>query len=149
MILGVAGVVWGFATGWPADTNDPTGQTLVNMLLRYGYFLLVAAVVILVVLTLVITGINNPKNLVKAGIFVAGVAAIVFVAYLFASELPRSMSKRHMPSAIALKWIDTLLLMSYILAAAAFWQSSSGPSGPPLPTNNIRLCLTIPEQYRE
>jgi hypothetical protein len=25
-----------------------------------------------------------------------------------------------MPSAIALKWIDTLLLMSYILAAAAF-----------------------------
>ncbi|MGI5846509.1 MAG: hypothetical protein ACOX5T_00585 [Candidatus Cryptobacteroides sp.] len=121
MILGVAGVVWGFATGWPADTNDPTGQTLVNMLLRYGYFLLVAAVVILVVLTLVITGINNPKNLVKAGIFVAGVAAIVFVAYLLASGAPAlNVKEADMPSAIALKWIDTLLLMSYILAAAAF-----------------------------
>jgi hypothetical protein len=121
MILGVAGVVWGFATGWPADTNDPTGQTLVNMLLRYGYFLLVAAVVILVVLTLVITGINNPKNLVKAGIFVAGVAAIVFVAYLLASGAPAlNVKEADMPSAAGLKWIDTMLLMSYILVIAAF-----------------------------
>jgi Na+/H+ antiporter NhaC len=121
MILGVAGVVWGFASGWPADTNDPTGQTLVDMLLRYGYVLLVAAVVILVVLTLVITGVNNPKSLVKAGIFVAGVAAIVFVAYLLASGAPAlNVKEADMPSAAGLKWIDTMLLMSYILVIAAF-----------------------------
>jgi hypothetical protein len=45
----------------------------------------------------------------------------VFVAYLFASGAPAlNVKEADMPSAIALKWIDTLLLMSYILAAAAF-----------------------------
>lgn len=121
MILGVAFVVGGFATGWPADTNDTTGLTLVDTILRYGYFLLIAAVVILLVLTLVISGTNNPKSLVKAGLFVAAVAAIVFVAYLLASGAPAlNVKEADMPSAAGLKWIDTLLLMIYILGATAF-----------------------------
>lgn len=119
MIIGVAFVIWGFVGGWPSGSNDATGQTLVNMILRYAYFLLIAAVVILIVLTLVISGTNNPKGLVRTGLFLVVVAVLVFVAYLFASGAP-ALNVKEMPSATGLKWIDTLLLLTYILGVAAF-----------------------------
>lgn len=119
MIIGVAFLVWGFVGGWPGGVNDPNGQPVVNMMLRYAYFLLIAAVAILLVLTLVISGTNNPKGLVKAGLFLVVAAAVVFVAYLFASGAP-ALNVKDMPSAAGLKWIDTLLLLTYILGVAAF-----------------------------
>lgn len=110
-IIGIVLAIWGFISGF--------SEGYVNVVLRYTYILLTAAVVIWLLLALVITGTNNPKGLVKAGIFVLAAAAVVFVAYMFASGAP-AFNVKMQPSVFWLKLTDTMLLLTYILGVAAF-----------------------------
>jgi hypothetical protein len=110
-VLGILGVVFAVA----ALVN---GDSSIDLLLRYTYVLLIAAVVIWVGLAIFITGKNNPKNLIKAAIVVVAVAVLVFAAYALSSGAP-AVNVKTQPSATWLKMTDTMLLLTYILGGAA------------------------------
>lgn len=110
--LAIIGIVLGvicLATGKDAS---------VDLLLRFTYVLFIAALVIWIGLAVVLTGINNPKGLLKAGIFLLVAAGVVFVAYLLASGDP-ALNVKTQPSEMWLKLTDTLMTMVYILGAGA------------------------------
>ncbi len=110
-VLGILGVVF-------AVLAFVNGDSSIDLLLRYTYVLLIAAVVIWVGLAIFITGKNNPKNLVKAAIVVVAVAVLVFAAYALSSGAP-AVNVKTQPSALWLKMTDTMLLLTYILGGAA------------------------------
>lgn len=110
-VLGILGVVF-------AVLALVNGDSSIDLLLRYTYVLLIAAVVIWVGLAIFITGKNNPKNLIKAAIVVVAVAVLVFAAYALSSGAP-AVNVKTQPSATWLKMTDTMLLLTYILGGAA------------------------------
>ena len=110
-VLGILGIVFGVL----AFAN---GGSAIDLLLRYTYVLLIAAVVIWVGLAIFIAGKNNPKNLLKAAIVVAIVAVLVFLAYTLSSGAP-AVNVKTQPSELWLKMTDTMLLLTYILGGAA------------------------------
>jgi cytochrome bd-type quinol oxidase subunit 2 len=110
-VLGILGVVF-------AVLAFVNGDSSIDLLLRYTYVLLIAAVVIWVGLAIFITGKNNPKNLIKAAIVVVAVAVLVFAAYALSSGAP-AVNVKTQPSATWLKMTDTMLLLTYILGGAA------------------------------
>ena len=110
-VLGILGIVFGVL----AFAN---GGSAIDLLLRYTYVLLIAAVVIWVGLAIFIAGKNNPKNLLKAAVVVVIVAALVFLAYTLSSGAP-AVNVKTQPSQLCLKMTDTMLLLTYILGGAA------------------------------
>ena len=82
-LLGIALGIWAFASG---ETNP----TSVDVILRYTYFLLIAAVVIWIGIAIFITAKNNPKGLIKALLVIVVAAVVVLIAYAVASELLHS-----------------------------------------------------------
>ncbi len=110
-VLGILGIVFGVL----AFVN---GGSAIDLLLRYTYVLLIAAVVIWVGLAIFISGKNNPKNLIKAAIVVVAVAVLVFAAYALSSGAP-AVNVKSQPSTQWLKMTDTMLLLTYILGGAA------------------------------
>ena len=109
-IIGTVFAIMSLATG-----GDPK---VVDLLLKYTYVLFFLAVIIWIGVAVFITGKNNPKGLLKAGLFVVVAAAIVFIAYLMASGAP-ALNVKQQPSTSWLKLTDTLLLLTYILGGAA------------------------------
>ena len=89
-----------------------------NILLRYNYFLVIAAVVIVVLIASIKSAKNNPKGLIKALCVIVGVAALVAIAYALASSDP-IVSLKAQPSESTLKLTDTVMKLTYILGGAA------------------------------
>ena len=89
-----------------------------NLLLRYSYFLLIAAVVILLGLAIIQSAKNNPKSLIKALLVIVGIAALVAIAYALSSGAP-AVNVKNQPSDTWLKLTDTIMLLVYILGGAA------------------------------
>jgi hypothetical protein len=114
-VLGIVGIVLGI---WCLAKGEATNEGPVNLLLRYSYFLLIAAVVILLGLAIIQTAKNNPKGLIKALCVIVGVAALVAIAYALASSDP-IVSLKSQPSASTLKLTDTVMKLTYILGGAA------------------------------
>ena len=114
-MLGIIGIVLGV---WCLAKGEASNEGPVNMLLRYSYFLLIAAVVILLGLALIQTARNNPKGLIKALCVIVGIAILVAIAYALASGDP-IVSLKSQPSASTLKLTDTIMLLVYILGGAA------------------------------
>ncbi len=110
-VLGILGIVF-------AVLAFAKGGSSIDLLLRYTYVLLIAAVVIWVGLAIFISGKNNPKNLIKAAIVVVAVAVLVFAAYALSSGAP-AVNVKSQPSTQWLKMTDTMLLLTYILGGAA------------------------------
>ena len=110
-VLGILGVIVAIL-GFSGKSGN------VDLLLRYSYFLLIAAVAVWIILALVISGRNNPKSLLKAVIFIAIAAVLVFVVYSISKGGP-AYNVRSQPSAGILKLSDTILTLSYILGIAA------------------------------
>lgn len=109
-VLGLLGIVFGILA--------VNGGSSVDLLLRYTYFLLIAAVVIWIGLAIFISGKNNPKNLLKAAGVVVGIAVLVVLAYVLSSGAP-ALNVKTQPSTQWLKLTDTMLLLTYVLGGAA------------------------------
>ena len=114
-VLGILGIVLGI---WCLTKGEASNEGPVNLLLRYSYFLLIAAVVILLGLAIIQTARNNPKGLLKALCVIVGVAALVAIAYALASSDP-IVSLKKQPDAGTLKLTDTIMKLTYILGGAA------------------------------
>lgn len=114
-VLGILGIVLGI---WCLTKGEASNEGPVNLLLRYSYFLLIAAIVILLGLAIIQTARNNPKGLLKALCVIVGVAALVAIAYALASGDP-VVNVKSQPSATWLKLTDTIMLLVYILGGAA------------------------------
>lgn len=110
-LLGIALGIWAFASG---ETNS----TSVDVILRYTYFLLIAAVVIWIGIAIFITAKNNPKGLVKALLVIVVAAVVVLIAYAVASGDP-AFNVKTQPSQQVLKFTDTMLTLTYILGGLA------------------------------
>ena len=114
-VLGIVGLFLGI---WCLAKGGVTNEGPVNLLLRYSYFLLIAAVVILLGLAIIQAARNNPKSLIRALLVLVGVAALVAIAYALASGSP-AVNVNNQPSATWLKLTDTIMLLVYILGGAA------------------------------
>ena len=114
-VLGIVGIVLGV---WCLAKGEATNEGPVNVLLRYSYFLLIAAVVILLGLALIMAAKNNPKSLIRALIILVGIAIVVGIAYALAPGTPAA-NVREQPSTSLLKLTDTWLILVYILGGAA------------------------------
>ena len=110
-VLGLLGIVFGIL----AFVNEGSS---VDLLLRYTYFLIFAAVVIWIGLAIFIAGRNNPKNLLKAAGVVVGVTALVVLAYVLSAGAP-ALNVKTQPTPQWLKLTDTMLLLTYVLGGAA------------------------------
>ncbi len=115
VVISVVLLVWGFLTGFEA--ND--GRA-VEVLLWWAYIILGIAVAAVVIFGLIISAKNDPKSLVRLGIGILAIAAICFVAYLFApGKMPLQWTNAKVPSASELKLTDTILNLTYFTGALA------------------------------
>ena len=116
-VLFVVGIVfsfYGFLVGFESNGNAPVD----NMLYCAYAF---AAVAILAVLfgVVVIGGMNNPKSLLKLGLGIVAIAAVVAVAYVLAPGTPAVGYLGDPVSDGTLKLVDTVLNLTYFLFGAA------------------------------
>lgn len=114
-VLGIIGIVVGV---WCLAKGNAANEGPVNLLLRYSYFLLIAAVVVLLGLAIIQSAKNNPKSLLKALLVIVGIAALVAIAYALSSGAP-AVNVKNQPSDTWLKLTDTIMLLVYILGGAA------------------------------
>lgn len=114
--ISVVILVWGFAAGWPKlgqEANAP-----VNALLGWAYIMVGIAVFCWVVIGLIKSATENPKSLIKIGVILAGAAAVVLIAFLFAKGAPAVGYTGNVTKG-ELKLTDTILNLAYIFGVAA------------------------------
>jgi len=113
ILISVAILVWGFAVGF--ETNDAKA---VDVLLNWAYIMLGLALCAWIIIGLIVSVKNDPKSLVKMGVALVGVVAVVAVAYLLAKGNP-------VPGAAVtstpgeLKLTDTILNLTLIAGIGA------------------------------
>ena len=113
ILISVAILVWGFAVGF--KTNDAKA---VDVLLNWAYIMLGLALCAWIVIGLIVSVKNDPKSLVKMGVALVGVVAVVAVAFLLAKGNP-------VPGAALtstpgeLKLTDTILNLTLIAGIGA------------------------------
>jgi len=117
MLISVAILVWGFATGWPS-LGEPANAP-VNALLGWAYVMIGIAVACWVLVGLVMSAKNDPKSLVKTGIILAGAAVVCVIAYAIAPGSPAVGYNGAPVTAATLKLTDTLLTLTYLFGGAA------------------------------
>ena len=110
LLISVVIMVWGASVGFEA--NDGMA---VDALLRWGYVLLIAAVV----LGIVLGALNNPKSLIKIGLGLVVVVVVATIAYAAASGSPLVGYIGEQPDHSTLKFTDTLLNLTYLLGGCA------------------------------
>ncbi len=111
IILSVAILVWGFTQGF--------GGSTVDTLLYWTYGMLGLALFCVIIVGLIVSTKNNPKNLVKIGIILVGVAALCLIAYLLAKGDPAIGYTGVPVTGGTLKLTDTILNLTYIVGGAA------------------------------
>ena len=112
-ILFAVGIVfsfYGFAVGFESNNNAPVDNMLYC---TYGYALITVLAVVFGVV--VIGGLNEPKSLLKLGIGLVAIAAIVAGAYLLAPGTPAVGYLGEPVSDGTLKLTDTILNLTYLL----------------------------------
>jgi hypothetical protein len=107
-------LVLGFVKGFEA--NDGRG---VENLLRWAYVMLGLAVFAAIIVSAVVSFINNPKSVVKLLIGLVAVAAVCFVVYLVSKGNPAVGLTVDQPSAQTLKLTDTILNLTYLVGGVA------------------------------
>ena len=114
--ISVAILVWGFAAGWPK--NGPANAP-VNVLLTWAVIMVALALFCWVIIGLIKSILNDPKNLVKIGLVLVGAVVLCLVAFLFAKGDPAIGYTGKPVTEGQLKLTDTILNLSYITGAAA------------------------------
>ena len=113
ILISIAILVWGFATGF--ETNDAKAT---DVLLNWAYIMLGLALLAWIVIGLIVSVKNDPKSLVKMGIALVGIVALCAVAFLLAKGNPVPGANLD-ASASDLKLTDTILNLTYIVGAGA------------------------------
>ena len=117
MALFVVGVVfsfYGFVVGFESNNNAP-----VDTMLYCAYAFAATAILAVLFGVVVIGGINNPKSLLKLGLGLVAIAAIVAVAYVLAPGTPAVGYLGEPVSDGTLKLTDTILNLTYLLFGGA------------------------------
>ena len=121
-IVGIVFSVYGFLVGFESNGNAP-----VDNILYCAYAFAAIALLAVVIGVVVIGGINNPKSLLKLGLGLVAVGAIVAVAYVLAPGTPAVGYLGEPVSDGTLKLTDTVLNLTYftfglsILALVVGW----------------------------
>ena len=113
-IIGVFFSIYGFIAGFETNGNAP-----VDMLLYCTYAFAAIAIIAVLFGVIVIGGMNNPKSLLKIGIGLVAIAAIVAVAYVLAPGTPAVGYLGEPVSDGTLKLTDTILNLTYLTFGAA------------------------------
>ena len=113
-LISVAVMVWGSATGFTSN-----GGVAVDVLLRWGYVLMIAAVALVVILGIIMGGVADPKSLKNLGLGLLVMVVLGCIAYFTASDAPLVGWTRTQPDAQTLKITDTLIKLVYLLGAGA------------------------------
>ena len=125
LVLFIVGVVfsfYGFAVGFESNGDAP-----VDNILYCAYAFAAIAILAVIAGVVVIGGINNPKSLLKMGLGLVAIAAVVAVAYVLAPGTPAVGYLGDPVSDGTLKLTDTVLNLTYftfglsILALVAGW----------------------------
>ena len=126
IVLGVALLIFGFAKGYPASVADDNGT--VAPLLYCAYAMVGIAVFSALVIGVCVGIANDPKSLVKLGIAIVVVAAVVLLAWILAPGADAiGLVSAPQPEKGTLKLVDTILNLTYItggiviLAIAVDW----------------------------
>ena len=109
-VVGVVLSFLGFAIGFEKGGNAP-----VDVMLYCAYAYALIAILAVVFGVVVIGGMNDPKSLLKLGIGLAAIAAIVAGAYLLAPGTPAVGYLGEPVSDGTLKLTDTILNLTYLL----------------------------------
>ena len=107
-IVGIIVSVYGFLVGFESNGNAPVDNLLYC---TYAYALI--AILAVVFGVVVIGGINNPKSLLKMGIGLVAIAAVIAVAYVLAPGTPAVGYLGEPVSDGTLKLTDTVLNLTY------------------------------------
>lgn len=109
VVLLVLGFIFGF---------ESNGARWTDVLLNWTYIVFALTLLIVVVFGAVIAFKNNPKSIIKGLIGLVILAVVCGVVYLLAPGKP-AVGMIDQPSAGTLKLTDTVLILTYIAAAAA------------------------------
>ena len=109
-VIGVVLSFLGFAVGFEKAGNAP-----VDVMLYCAYAYALVAIIAVVFGVVVIGGINDPKSLIKLGIGIVAIAAIVLCAWLLAPGTPAVGYLGEPVSDGTLKLTDTILNLTYLL----------------------------------
>ncbi len=112
-IISVAITVWGFMGAF-----EQNGNLGVDVILQWAYGLFTASIA-LVILGVLLNLMSNPKSLVKSGLGIIIIAAVVAVAYFTSTGSPLVGYMGVQPDVTELKLTETLLSLVYILGGAA------------------------------
>ena len=125
LVISLIGLVVFFAnnasTGLYTVANEAEALATTGMLdivLFWAYALVIAAIVLVVVLS-IINMAGNKKSLKKTGILLLIAVVLIGVSYLLASGDPIAVNMEVQPSHATLKMTDTLLNLSYALVVIA------------------------------
>ena len=116
-IVAIGLLVWGSIVGFPARVADDNGT--VDPLLNWTYVVIGIALFCVIVVSTVVSAMNDPKSLVKLGIGLAAIAAVCFVVYLLSPGHEAINLTVEQPSATTLKLTDTVLNLTYLTGALA------------------------------
>ena len=114
LIVSVVIGVLGFAIGF--NTSDAVA---VDTLLYWAYAMVGAALAAIILIGIYVGATNNPKGLLKTALVVIGFAAIIAVAYLVAPGADAVGYNGEQPSAVTLKFTDTILILTYLSCGLA------------------------------
>ena len=116
-IVAIGLLIWGSIVGFPARVADDNGT--VDPLLNWTYVVIGIALFCVIVVSTVVSAMNDPKSLVKLGIGLAAIAAVCFVVYLLSPGNEALNLTVEQPSATTLKLTDTVLNLTYLTGALA------------------------------
>ena len=120
IIVSVAILVLGFALGFEANDGKFT-----DILLTWAYIVLGIAVLAWVLVGAIVAFKNNPKSLIKIGIGLVAIAAVVFLVYLISPGAP-AMNMSKQPEQGILKLTDTILNLCYVTGGIAILSIIAG-----------------------
>jgi len=122
LLVSVIFIGWFFFGGFVAGTEGTNfAEPLVtNKILVWSFILLIIAAAASLLFPLVYM-IMNPKNAVKTLLILAGVAVVVLISYLMASDEVMNLVSYNGPDNVpaVLKRADTFIILTYILAILA------------------------------
>lgn len=113
IVVSIAILVLGFALGFEANDGKFT-----DVLLCYAYAVLALAVISWVIVGAIVSFKNDPKSILRLGVWVIAIAAVCFVVYLISPGAP-AMNLSKQPEPQILKITDTILNLCYIAGGAA------------------------------
>lgn len=114
MLIGAVLTIYGYATGFTVSDGAP-----VDYIFYWSYLMLGIAIVAMLIVGLIISAINDPKNLIKTGVYLVAAVAIIAIVYFTASGEPAMGMLGKQPSDQILKLTDTILNLTYLIAGVA------------------------------